>query len=377
MRHGSGRVLLKLENLHHTGSFKERGALNRLLQLTPEERAKGVITASAGNHAQGLAFHAERLDIATTVVMPTQTPLIKVSRTEEHGATIVLHGRDYDSAHAHARELAKRQDSCFVHGYDDLAVMAGQGVIGLELAEQCPDLSTVVVPVGGGGLLAGIVVALRALRPEVRVIGVESAQLNSMAQALQRGGPWKLPHANTLADGIAVRQAGKLCHQLCIEHNAELCAVDDDAIARATLHLLEVEKVVAEGAGATALAALQTGLIPESDGDTALIVSGGNIDVTLLSRIINRGLVQSGRLCRVCLNVVDRPGALAGPLALLGELRANVLEVQHQRAFSPTPMGTVEVRIVLETRGARHIDELLTVLSEGGYPAKLESPPES
>ena len=367
-------VYLKLENLQHTGSFKARGALNRLLRLSDEERRRGVVAASAGNHAQGVAFHATNLGIKSTIVMPVTTPLVKVTRTAGYGAEVKLAGENYDAAYQEALAICEERGAVYIHGYDDDDIIAGQGTIGLELMEQNPYLHTVVVPVGGGGLIAGIALAMKEVHPSLRIIGVEATALPSMAAAVEQGGPVTLDPGITLADGIAVRRVGGRCHDICAKLVDDYVTVDDDEIARAILYLLEQEKTVAEGAGATAVAALLAGKIPGiHKKKVGLVISGGNIDVNVLSRIIERGLVETGRLTRLELSVPDRPGALAEMLQCVAQAKANVVEVHHERAFMAGPLGRVNVVLVVETRGSPHVDELFTALTAKGYhPARMD-----
>jgi threonine dehydratase len=360
-------VRLKLENLQLTGSFKARGALNKLVMLSDDEKKRGVVAASAGNHAQGVAVHAARLGIKTVIVMPVGTPLIKVSRTQGHGAEVVLHGENYDDAYARARQLADEHGYVYVHAYDDDLVMAGQGTIGMEILADMPDVDDVVVPIGGGGLIAGIGIAIKAKRPDVRMIGVEASVLPSMKRALAEGRPVQLPAARTLAEGIAVRQVGARNLEACRAVVDDIVTVEDDEIARAILVLLENEKTVAEGAGAAAVAALLAGRLPVKGRKVALLVCGGNIDVNVLSRIIERGLVESGRLARLSVLVPDRPGALAEALAEVARTRANVVEVHHERAFSAGTLGQVRVDLVVETRGTEHVRELIDALRGRGF----------
>jgi threonine dehydratase len=356
-------VHLKLENLQVTGSFKARGAYVKLTSLSSAERARGVIAASAGNHAQGVAYHAKRLGIAATIVMPMSTPLIKVSRTQAYGADVVLHGDGYDDAYAHAQQLAAQHNYVYVHAYDDDHVMAGQGTIGLELLEQVPDIDTVLVPVGGGGLIGGIGVALKAKRAGLRVVGVEASVMPSMQQALAAGGPVSLPAARTLAEGIAVRKVGVRNHDICRQVVDDIVTVHEADIARAILFLLESEKTVAEGAGAAAVAALLSGHEAKLGKSVVAVVCGGNIDVSVLSRIIDRGLVESGRLARFQATVPDRPGALADMLQKVAHTRGNVVEVHHERAFNDAGLGQVTVDLVVETRGHDHVAALRGLLT--------------
>ncbi len=362
-------IFLKLENLQMTGSFKERGALNRIALLTPEEAARGVIAASAGNHAQGVAHHATGRGIRSLIVMPQQTPLVKVTATRNFGAEVVLHGANYDEAFAEAMRLRESTGMNFIHAFDDAAVMAGQGTIGLELMEQVPDLDAVVVPIGGGGLIGGIACAIKELRPEIKVIGVQTTRLPSMAMAVAQHGPVTLDPATTIADGIAVRRAGEVTFPVVDRYVDEIVTVDEDEIASAILVLLEREKTLAEGAGAAALAALlqrRTTLIPEG-ARTAVLVCGGNIDVTLLSRIIERGLVQDGRLIRLRIHLLDKPGALAELTRLIAAHRANIVDTLHNRAYYGVNLGDTVIDITMETRGREQVAELLTALTAEGY----------
>jgi threonine dehydratase len=366
---------LKLENLQMTGSFKERGACNKLEQLTPEERAAGVITASAGNHAQGVAYHARRLKIAATIVMPLPTPLVKVSSTRELGAEVVLHGANYDEAHTEARRIEKERGATFVHPFDDLAVMAGQGTIGLELLEQNPYLEAVLVPIGGGGLAAGISVALKETNPKIRVYGVEAAAVPSMFTARTVGNAVEVDSRRTIADGIAVRKVGEHCLNVCQQYLDDVITVDEETIAEAVLLLLEREKTVAEGAGAAALAGVLTGKLPLQGRRVAVIVSGGNIDVNLISRVIDRGLWRTGRLARLHCVINDVPGALSELLAIVARHKANVLEVEHQRVGEELELGQTVVEILIETRGFSHLEELEAGLGAAGVAAVRAASP--
>lgn len=365
-------VWLKLENLQATGSFKERGAAIKLLSLSAEDRARGVVCASAGNHAQGVAYHATRLGIPATVVMPERTPLIKVQNTRNYGARVALHGTSFDEAYEEARRLENAEGLVFVHPFDDDDVIAGQGTVGLEILEQVPEVDTIVVAIGGGGLAAGVSIAVKARRPEVRIVGVEMAQLDSMRQALAAGSPVLLPPAETLSEGIAVRRVGTRTFEAVRSRIDEMVAVDDEETAEAILLLLEREKTVAEGAGAATVAALMQRRIGTLGRTVAVIVSGGNIDVNLISRIIERGLVKSGRLVRLSVDVPDVFGALARLTGLLAEERANIVQIHHERAFMPTspadkPGAMVTVELVLETRGFEHAAALRERLVGAGY----------
>jgi threonine dehydratase len=358
---------LKLENLQMTGAYKERGALNKLLSLSATERAKGLIAASAGNHAQAVAYHAGRLGIPATIVMPEGTPLLKVANTRGHGARVVLHGSNYDEAYAEARRLEQAEQLTFVHPFDDAAVIAGQGTVGLELLEQVPDLAAAIVPVGGGGLVSGVGVALKAANPAIRVVGVESEVLSCMLAAIEEGRPVTVEAATSIADGIAVKRAGELTFAHVREVVDEIVTVSEEEISSAILYLLEKEKTVVEGAGAVGVAALLNRKIRGLEGRKVVaIVSGGNIDVNVVARVIERGLVKDGRLVRINVALQDRPGQLARVSQVVATHRANVIEVHHSRAFSDR-FGDTTLQLVLETRGPDHVEEILRALRERGY----------
>jgi threonine dehydratase len=366
------KVFFKLENLQLTGSFKERGALNRLLTLTQEERQRGVIAASAGNHGMAVAYHSRRLGIAATIVMPQSAPLIKVTRVRQYGAASVLHGSDYDGAYAEAKRLGAEQGLTFISAFDDPWIVAGQGTIGFELYEQNPDLEAVVVPVGGGGLIAGIALALKTLIPKLRVIGVQSEAVASMKAALEKGAPVQLPAATTIADGIAVRAAGATPLELVQNYVDEIVTVSEGQIANAVLTLLEVEKTVAEGAAAVPLAALLNKKVSLANTNVGLIVSGGNIDMNLISRIIETGLIQDGRLGRFAVVISDRPGSLARLAQRVAELGANILQIDHNRGFGKMAIGETEVELILETAGSEHIKRIYDTLRAEQFKIKNE-----
>jgi threonine dehydratase len=361
------RCHVKLENLQMTGSFKERGALAKMLTLTAAERARGVIAASAGNHGLAVAYHAERLGIAATIVMPEWAALIKVASCRRHRATVVLAGQDYDEAYAEARRREAATGAVFVHAFDDPAVIAGQGTLGLELVEQVPDLDAVVVPVGGGGLIGGVALAVKARAPRVEVIGVQAAALPGMRQALERGGPAELGPASTIADGIAVRRVGALTYGLCRRYVDEVVVVDENEIANAILLLLEIEKTVVEGAGATTLAAVLNKKVALAGKRVALVLSGGNIDVNIIARVIEKGLVKDGRLARLRVVLADRPGALARLCGVVAAQRANVLDIGHNRAFTTARISDTEVVLTLETSGREQIEAVVAALRGAGY----------
>jgi threonine dehydratase len=371
---GCAELYCKLENLQRTGSFKERGALNKVLSLTAEERARGVIAASAGNHAQAVAYHCGRLGISATIVMPERTPLVKVTSTRSHGATVVLSGTNFDEAYQQALEIQKAENRVFVHPFNDRLIMAGQGTIGLELLEQNPYLEMVVVPIGGGGLISGISVALKELNPRIQVVGVQTAALPSMKTSVAAGRLTEVKAATTIADGIAVKRPGTETFDVIQKYVDEIVTVDEEEIANAILLLHEREKAVVEGAGAVTLAALINGKIPRAEGRrVCLILSGGNIDMNVISRIIERGLVKDGRMVRLEVKIPDRPGGLAKLMTAIAEQGANVVEIYHNRAFSRAALGDVQVEVVLETRGRSHIDALVRALTDRGWPTEEET----
>lgn len=361
------QVYLKLENLQMTGSFKERGALNRIATLTPEQAQRGVVAASAGNHAQGVAYHATSRGIRALIVMPLATPLVKVTATRGFGAEVILHGANYDEACDEALRRCAAEGMTFIHPFDDPVVMAGQGTIGLELLEQVPQLEAVVVPIGGGGLVGGIACAIKESRPDIRVIGVQTSRLPSMVAAMGEHRPVTLEPATTIADGIAVRRAGDVTFPVVEQYVDEIVTVDEDEIASAILVLLEREKTLAEGAGATALAALLQKKTSLNGAHTAVMVCGGNIDVTLLSRIIERGLVQDGRMIRLRIHLLDKPGALAELTKLIAHYRVNIVDTLYNRAYYGVNLGDTTIDITLETRGREQVRELLAALDDGGY----------
>ena len=362
------RCWVKLENLQMTGSFKERGAANLLLQLDGDERRRGVIAASAGNHGLAVAHHAARLGIPAVIVMPEWAPLVKVTSARRNGAEVILTGDTFDDAYDHAAALGDERGLVFVHPFDDERIIAGQATVGLELLEQRPDVEAIVVPVGGGGLISGIGAAVKARRPDVRLIGVQTDALPSMRRALADGKPVRLPPGSTLADGIAVREVRERTLELTRRYVDELVSVSEEEIARAILLLVEIEKTVAEGAGAAPLAALLNRSLDLRGRTVVLVLSGGNIDVTMLARIIERGLVKDGRMVRLAVLLRDRPGALARLTALVAEARANVVHIEHDRAFAHwTAIGETEVALTLETSGRDHIEQLLERLRAAGY----------
>jgi threonine dehydratase len=360
-------VYLKLDNLQRTGSFKERGALNKLLLLSAGEREQGVIAASAGNHAQGVAYHAGKLGIRAQICMPLTTPLIKVSATRSYGADVVLHGANYDEAYEEALRRSQAEGLTFVHAFDDDAVIAGQGSIGLELIEQHPDLEAVVVPIGGGGLVGGIACALKESNHKIQVLGVQPSRLPSMKVAVAEGKPVTLVAASTIADGIAVRRSGDRTLPLVQRYVDDIATVEEEEIANAILLLLEREKTLAEGAGAAGVAALVNRKLALVGKKVAVLVCGGNIDVTLLSRIIERGLVKDGRLVRLRVHLPDYPGALNRLTSILAQHRANIVETDYDRAYHGVGLGETAIEITMETRGPDHIAEIISALGAAGY----------
>jgi threonine dehydratase len=364
-----GEAWFKFENLQRTGSFKERGALNRLLLLDEAERRRGVAAASAGNHAQGVAFHAWRLGIPATIVMPERTPLIKVSSTAGFGARVVLHGANYDEAMEEALRLREAEGLTLIHPFDDPAVIAGQGTVGLELLEQCPEMDTVVVSVGGGGLISGLAVAIKTVRPSVRIVGVEAATIPAALRSREAGERVTLPAAETIAEGISVRRIGEHTFPHIERYVDDLVAVGEEEIASAVLLLLEREKTVVEAACASTVAAVLGGHAGDLRGRrVVMVLSGGNIDVNLLSRIIDRGLARDGRLTTLSVRLRDRPGALAGLTRVLAESGANVLRLDHRRGGEGVWLTEAVVDLTLETRGPDHVEGLLARLDEAGYP---------
>ena len=366
-RETGNTVLLKLENLHVTGSYKERGALNGMLCMSEAQRAHGVIAASAGNHAQGVAYHASRLGIHATIVMPLYTPVVKVSATESWGAEVILHGENFDEALSEARRRALESGASFLHAFNDPTVIAGQGTVGLELLDQIPDLEAVIVPVGGGGLIAGLGCAIKEKRPHVQIIGVEPAALPSMTAAMAVHQPVVVPAAPTIADGVAVRCVGDQTLVMAEKYVDKMISVDDEEIAKAILRLLEKQKTLAEGAGAVGVAALlqrKTGLTGKR---TAVVITGGNIDVTLLAHIIERGLVKDGRLVRLRITLSDHPGGLQRLSTVIANQHANIVETIHNRTYFGVNLGEAKIDVTMETRGAAHAEELMANLKIAGY----------
>ncbi len=366
----AGRELfLKLENLQHTGAFKIRGALNRLLAMSPAERERGVVTASAGNHGQGVALAARLLGCTATVVVPVNVPLAKLTAIQRYGATAVLEGATYDDAHAHALALAADGGLAYVHAFDDPAVIAGQGTLVLEMLDDCPDLDAVVVPVGGGGLIAGVAVAAKHRRPGLRVVGVQAAGSPALAESFRHG---RLMEArcSTIADGIAVKRPGALTFELINRLVDDVVTVTDEAIARSIVLLLEHQKLLAEGAGAAALAAVLEGALPARFRRVGAIVSGGNIDPNLLGKVLQQGLASAGRYLAVRTWLDDQPGQLHNLTGLLTAERINIIHISIHRLGPYTALGQVGLDLILETRDRRHAEAVLDLIRRHGYPAE-------
>jgi threonine dehydratase len=361
-------VWVKFENLQFTASFKERGALNTLLQLSPDERKRGVIAMSAGNHAQGVAYHAGRLAIPATIVMPSFTPNTKVAHTRGHGARVILSGNTLAEAGVEAHRLADAERLVFVHPYDDPRIVAGQGTMALEMLEDAPEIDTIVVPVGGGGMIAGIAIAAKGLKPDLRMIGVESAGYSSMRQLL--AGEPVTAGGDTIAEGIAVRDIGKLPFEIARALLDRVVSVDEIAIERAIALFIEVEKTVTEGAGATGLAALLAHPELFAGRKVGLVLSGGNIDTRLLASVLLRGLVRDGRIVRLRLMIGDAPGQLARVATVIGRLGGNIVEVQHQRLFGVVAKAT-ELDVTVETRDRNHFKELVSALNTEGFTVRV------
>ena len=362
-------IVLKLENQHYTGSFKERGALNKLLSLGEAERRAGVIAMSAGNHAQAVACHASRLGIRSTIVMPSFTPFTKVERTEALGARVELHGDTLSDAAAYARDLAAKEGLVFVHPYDDPLIAAGQGTAALELLEAAPDLDALVVPIGGGGLIGGMAVAAKALRPGIQVIGVQCAMYPAMRQALA-GEPIACGGA-TIAEGIAVKAPGAVTLPLVRRLVDDVVMVGEPRLEEAVYRLATLQKLVAEGAGAAALAAVLDAPARFAGKTVGVVVSGGNIDARILAQVLMRGLVDEGRVVRLRIGITDAPGTLARVARLLGEAGANIVEVHHQRLFHNVPVRMAEIDVVLETRDRGHVQQLIARMRDAGFPTEL------
>jgi threonine dehydratase len=364
------QTLFKLENLQMTGSFKERGALNKLLTLSDEEKKRGIIAASAGNHAQALAYHASRLGVSVKIVMPEYSPIVKIKSTEHWGAEVILTGETFDDAMAHSKELVKREGRVYIHPFDDPLIAAGQGTIGIELLNhsRAKEIDAILVPVGGGGLISGIAAYVKETNPEISIIGVEEIGCEGMHRALQEGKPTLVDRAPVIADGIAVREVSAENLKVVNELVDEIVTVTSDEVANAIMLMLEIEKLVVEGAAATPLAALINNRLPQLKGKTVVsIVSGGNIDVNLLSRIIDQGLVFDGRVARIETVIQDRPGNLENLLTIFRQSGANILEVSHHRLSPRASIGQVGVSITIETRNKDHLEQIEQDLKKQNY----------
>jgi len=364
-------IFLKLENLQPTGSFKVRGALLKLSGLDEDERARGVVAMSAGNHAQGVAYHAQNLGIPATIVMPTNTPFTKINRTESLGAKVILVGESLSDSQEEADRLSKSDGLTFVHPYDDPDIISGQGTIALEFIDAYPDLDTIVVPIGGGGLIAGISIAAKSRNPNIEIFGVEAAQYASMkatlaGEEIELGGP-------TVAEGIAVKAAGHLTRKIIAEHVQDIFVADEADLESAMQIYLREQRIVVEGAGAAPLAAVIAHTAAFEGKKIGLIVSGGNVDSRLLSSVLLRGLVREGKLVRLRIEIADEPGRLSGLTEIIGNHGGNIVEVLHQRLFYDVPLKSTEVDVTMETRDQNHVTEIQTALVKAGYPSRLLS----
>jgi threonine dehydratase len=362
-------VYLKAENLQRTGSFKVRGAINKIAQLSEEERRRGVIATSMGNHAQAVAVAAQSFGTPATIVMPEQAPLVKVSATQGYGARVVLHGATFDEAAVYARTIQEETGAIFVHAFDDPAVVAGQGTLGLEMLAQLPSADVLIVPIGGGGLISGIAIAARALKPSITIIGVEAAGAASCRASLDAGGLCMLPSINTIADGIALKRPGELTFSIIRELVDDVVTVEDEETMNAILLLQERCKLQVEGAGAVGLAALlQPGLLKLAGKEVVVVLSGGNIDINLLGSFIAQGMLTQGRIAIVRTLIIDKPGELQRLLMLIAQLQINVREMNYLPTMQTLPAQQVEVTLTLETRDHAHIEQLLAMLGQHGYP---------
>ncbi len=360
---------LKFENLQFTSTFKERGALNRLTALSPEQRRRGVIAMSAGNHAQGVAYHASLLGIPATIVMPVGTPMVKVENTRRHGAEIVISGATLEEAAEFARAHGKSHDLTMIHPYDDPLIIAGQGTIALEMLQAVPQLDTLVIPIGGGGLISGIAVAARAIQPDLRIVGVQAELYPSMYNVIK--GEHLPMRGDTLAEGIAVKSPGRITTEIIRRLVDDIVLVTEDQIERAVAMLIAIEKTVVEGAGAAGLAAVLAAPERFAGRNVGLVLTGGNIDTRLIASVLTRELAREGRLTQIAIDIVDRPGQLAAVSALLAEAGANIIEVSHQRTFSDLPAKGTLLEVVIETRDRAHLDEVMKRLGEAGFTAWL------
>jgi threonine dehydratase len=364
---GNCQIYLKPENLQHTGSFKLRGAYYKISQLSPEEKSRGVIACSAGNHAQGVALGATHNGIKSLICLPAGAPISKIEATKRLGAEVCLVPGVYDDAYRRAIELRDEHGYTFVHPFDDPLVIAGQGTIGLEIIEEMPDVEAIVVPVGGGGLISGVAFTVKTLRPDIKVYGVQATGAPSMVKSIADGKIERLDSVSTIADGIAVKEPGSLTFELCQKYVDEIVTVSDDEIAAAILTLIEQQKLVAEGAGATAVAAAIYNKLPLEGKKVVCLVSGGNIDVNMLNRIINSGLAKNGRLCQLELVLQDKPGSLSAVLKIVAEQGGNILAVNHERVAAQTAINSCQLHLELETLNAAHIKAIRKALTEAGF----------
>jgi len=364
-------IYLKFENHQFTASFKERGALNKLMSLDPAQAKKGVIAASAGNHAQGVAYHANRLGIPSVIVMPRFTPFVKVEQTQRHGAEVVLHGDNFDAAKAYAIENAASRGLTLVHAYDDDKIVAGQGTCGLEMMQQHPEIDTLVIAIGGGGLISGISIAAKAMKPSIDVVGVEVVRFPAMYHAMKGTEP--VFAASTIAEGIAVKEPGRITREVVAKNVSEIVLVDEGDIEEAIVMLLEIEKTVVEGAGGAPLAAILRNRKRFAGRKVGIVLGGGNIDPLMLGEIIERGMVRAGRLARVLVEVRDLPGSLARVTACVADLNANIEQVHHQRAFTSLAVQNAEVELVLKTRNHEHVKQVVEALKSNGFNARAHS----
>ncbi|HWP41319.1 MAG TPA: threonine ammonia-lyase [Tepidisphaeraceae bacterium] len=364
------QVWCKLDNVQVTGSFKERGARNKLLLLSDEQKRRGVIAASAGNHALGLAYHGQLLGIPVTVVMPKWAPFIKVANCRAFAANVILHGQTFDEARSHAMQLRDQHQLVYVHGFDDPDIIAGQGTMGLEILQDVPEVEAVIVPVGGGGLIAGVGTAIKSLRPKVRIIGAESVAAPTLHASLQAGRVVRIESKPTLADGLAIAEVGRLCFEIARRVVDDVVLVDEPQIAMSILRLLELEKTVAEGAGAVPLAAALSCRQQLAGKRVVLCLAGGNIDVSTLGHVIERGLAADGRLCRIIARISDRPGGLAHLASVIAETGASIKEIIHDRNFGPADVASVRVWCILETRDFEHIGQIHQALTRAGIDAQ-------
>ncbi|MTI79314.1 MAG: threonine ammonia-lyase [Firmicutes bacterium] len=360
-------VYLKLENLQRTGAFKVRGAYNKIYSLTPEQRGKGVIASSAGNHAQGVALAASIFDIKSTIVMPETAPLSKITATQKYGGDVILHGSVYDDCYVKAVEIQNATGGIFIHPFDDPHIIAGQGTIALEVLEQIPDADVIIAPVGGGGLISGIALAAKSINPKIKIIAVESSNAPSMKKSVEENKPTSLKSAATIADGIAVKTPGTLTYKIVSQYVDEFITVDEDEIAKAILMLLERFKLVSEGAGAVSFAAVLSGKVKMPGKKVVAIISGGNIDVNVLSRIVDKGLAKAGRKTELTTTILDKPGRLQNMLKVISDMGANIVEVYHNRISMEAELGCARVDLVLETQDNKHLEELLAELHSKGY----------